>query len=834
MLAFNKGFKAILRMSRVGTKDATAPRFKKSGTPKKERRIPPVHRSGYAENRETTHSELAPQHQRLHGSREEFPFSQGQLSDLYCLAPVGYFILDGKGRILGANETGTELLGTARPSLIKKFFSGFIFNKEEKDVFRRHLNEVVTKRSLQVCEIRLKKKNSHAFFARLQSNVSEDTGGCGFYVRMTVSDIAEQKSAEHAQRIAREQAERGVAAVNTVFDSLAQPVIVFDDCGKPVRANTAALHAFGLDMTQLGAKGYLKLLRRFAARREDGTGVQGDELPVRRALQGETVSEETYAFTNARGEALTFDVSATPLFAAGKITGAVAVWYDVTARRQMEEALRERELMFRRLIDSNIIGIIVGSGEVIEEANDIVLYMLGYSHNTLHRGEINLGEITPSEYEYLDRRAMAELMDYGASIPYEKEFLRRDGRRVAVLIGSALLERSTSKWISFVLDLTERRRMERLVQESEERLQMAISVANEAIWDWNVRENTIKWNETYGALFGRPGEAAAASRWWVEHLHPEDRPRVLASLSSALQAGESSWGVEYRILRSDGRWAYVYDRAYIARDQEGNPRRVVGAMLDLTERKHAEEALESRTAELEKINRELEASYRDLESFSYSVSHDLRSPLVAISGFCRILMERYGDKLDATGKDLLRRIRDNGIRMEQLIRDILSFSRIGKREIMSAEIDMEKLAKSAFEELTSAAAVSRNVLFEWKPLPAAFGDPSMIRQVFSNLLSNAIKFTEPRDVAVIEVGGRTEGDELLFYVKDNGVGFSMENYNRLFGLFQRLHLSEQFAGTGVGLAIIKRIIEKHGGRVWAEGKLDKGAAFYFTLPKKTA
>jgi PAS domain S-box-containing protein len=508
---------------------------------------------------------------------------------------------------------------------------------------------------------------------------------------------------EEALRAAREEAERRTAELNAVFDSLAQPVIVFDASGKPVKANPAARHAFGLDMTRLDAEGYLKLLERFAARSPDGRRVHGDTLPVRRALRGETVSGETYAFTNARGEALTFDVSATPLFAADRITGAVTVWYDVTVRREMEAALRERELMFKRLIDSNIIGIIVGGDEGIEEANDIVLYMLGYSRKTLSAGEINLKEITPQEYGRLDKQAMAELMEYGASIPYEKEFIRKDGRRVAVLIGSALLDRSRSRWISFVLDLTERRRMEK--------------------------------------------------------------------------------------------------------------------------------ALESRTTELERINRELEASYRDLESFSYSASHDLRSPLIAISGFCRILIERYSDNLDAKGRDLLQRIRDNGARMEQLIDDILAFSRIGTREIRSAEIDMESLTRSVCEELASSGAAGRTLRFETKSLPPAYGDPSMLRQVFSNLLSNAVKFTEPRDEAIIEVGGYPEGEENFYYVRDNGVGFSMEHYHRLFGLFQRLHGPEQFAGTGVGLAIIKRIVEKHGGRVWAEGEPDKGAAFYFTLPK---
>ncbi len=513
-----------------------------------------------------------------------------------------------------------------------------------------------------------------------------------------------QSAAGAALRAAREEAERMTAELNAVFDSLAQPVIVFDAFGKPTRANPAALHAFGLDMTSLDAEGYLKLLERFEARTVDGRRVQGDELPVRRALRGETVNGELYAFTNARGEALIFDVSATPLFLSNRIAGAVVVWYDITVRRQMEEALRERELMFKRLIDSNIIGIVVGTNQVIEEANDIVLYMLGYPRKALRTGGINLGEITPSEYEHLDRLALLELTDYGACIPYEKEFIRKDGRRVAVLIGSALLDRSRSKWISFVLDLTERRRIEK--------------------------------------------------------------------------------------------------------------------------------ALESRTTELERINREIEASYSDMESFGYTVSHDLRSPLVAIGGFCRILLERYSDKLDADGADLLRRIINNESRMEQLIDDILAFSRIGMREISSVEIDMERLVRSVYEELASAC--TRRPGFETRSLPQAYGDPSMIRQVFSNLLSNAIKFTSMRDDPMIEVGGYPRGDEFLFYVKDNGVGFSMEYHDKLFSPFQRLHGTGKFAGTGVGLAIIKRIIEKHGGRVWAEGEPDKGATFYFTLPKKPA
>ncbi len=242
---------------------------------------------------------------------------------------------------------------------------------------------------------------------------------------------------------------------------------------------------------------------------------------------------------------------------------------------------------------------------------------------------------------------------------------------------------------------------------------------------------------------------------------------------------------------------------------------------DITARKQAEIALHERTSQLEDVNKEL-------ESFAYSVSHDLRVPLRAIDGFSHQVLKHYADKLDDEGKRYLVVVCENAKKMGQLIDDILAFSRMGRLEISMVEVSMEGLAYEVSEELKLGIA-GRELAMKITPLPPCRGDLAMLRQVWVNLLGNAIKFTRTK-AAVIEVGGHTEGAENIYYVKDNGAGFDMQYADKLFDVFQRLHGNEEFEGTGIGLAIVKRIIVRHGGRVWAEGKVDEGAMFYFALP----
>jgi len=236
-----------------------------------------------------------------------------------------------------------------------------------------------------------------------------------------------------------------------------------------------------------------------------------------------------------------------------------------------------------------------------------------------------------------------------------------------------------------------------------------------------------------------------------------------------------------------------------------------------------EQRVEQRTAQLE-------AAMHELEAFSYSVSHDLRAPLRGVDGFSRILREEYGPKLDAEGKRVLGVIQSETQRMGRLIDALLNFSRMGRQSMQSSVLDMTALARSAFEEVVATECKQPPDL-DLQPLPAARGDQSLIRQVFVNILSNAVKFSQRQAAARIQISSRTDSGENVYLIKDNGVGFDPRYSDKLFGVFQRLHHEDEFGGTGVGLALVHRIIKRHGGRIWAEAKLEQGATFYFTLPE---
>jgi PAS domain S-box-containing protein len=236
-----------------------------------------------------------------------------------------------------------------------------------------------------------------------------------------------------------------------------------------------------------------------------------------------------------------------------------------------------------------------------------------------------------------------------------------------------------------------------------------------------------------------------------------------------------------------------------------------------------EQRVQERTAQLEMMMKELEA-------FTYSISDDMRGPLRAIDGFSRVLMQEYPEKLDTEGNRLLNIIRGNAQSLSELIDGLLAFSRLGRQPLDQADINMTELTKSVFNEVQEANR-ERPIALDLKPLPPAFGDRAMIRQVLFNLISNAFKFTRPKTNASIEIGCDESGHQHVYYVRDNGVGFDMQYSAKLFGVFQRLHSVDDFEGTGVGLALVQRIVLRHGGRVWAEGKVNEGATFYFSLPK---
>lgn len=250
---------------------------------------------------------------------------------------------------------------------------------------------------------------------------------------------------------------------------------------------------------------------------------------------------------------------------------------------------------------------------------------------------------------------------------------------------------------------------------------------------------------------------------------------------------------------------------------------------DITRQQKADREIKQLNADLKRNVTELELTNKELESFSYSVSHDLRAPLRSINGYAQIIQEDHAQQLSEEAKRMLNVIRNNAKKMGVLIDDLLAFSRMGRKEVVRLEIDFNQMVEPIIAELEKGT--DKPVAITVKKLHPAQGDPALLSQVFVNLISNAIKYSSKKETPQVEIGSFEKEDEYVYYVKDNGAGFDMQYAHKLFGVFQRLHSNEEFEGTGVGLAIVQRIIVKHGGRVWAEGKTNEGATFYFSLPK---
>jgi PAS domain S-box-containing protein len=383
-------------------------------------------------------------------------------------------------------------------------------------------------------------------------------------------------------------------------------------------------------------------------------------------------------------------------------------------------------------------------------------------------------------------------------------------------------------------NITENKRIEEELRASEERFRRVVIDSPFPILlhaeDGTILQISNSWCE----ISGYTREELATVADWTERAYGEHRERIQPAIDALY--GLDHWKAEgdYRIHTKDGAIRiWNFSSAPLGRLPDGR-RLVLSMAKDVTERREAENEVRRLNTELEQRVKDrtsqLEDTNKELEAFSYSVSHDLRAPLRAIDGFARILTEDYTPRLDAEGKRVLDIICAEAKRMGQLIDDLLAFSRLSRQPIRTMEVDMGALAKTVFEEC-GAQAPGRKLKFKLQPAPPAHGDPVMLRQVLANLIGNA-KYTRPKDTAEIEVGGRTGGEESLYYVKDNGVGFDMNYVHKLFGVFQRLHTEAEFEGTGVGLALIQRVIHRHGGRVWAEGKVNEGATFYFTLPKR--
>lgn len=371
------------------------------------------------------------------------------------------------------------------------------------------------------------------------------------------------------------------------------------------------------------------------------------------------------------------------------------------------------------------------------------------------------------------------------------------------------------------------------LRKTEQRFRLIIEgVRDYAIFMLDSEGNVMTWNAGAERIKGYKTDEIVGKHFSIFYP-PEDRETGKAARSLKTATEEGRYEEEGFRMRKDGTrfWADVVITAL--RDEKGQIYAFAKITRDITERKKNIEEIKKLNESLEKRALELEAANKDLESFSYSVSHDLRSPLRAIDGFSRMLLQKHSSQLDSEGERLLGVVRTNTQRMGELIDALLSFSRLGRQEIRVSEINVDQLFEEVYQE-QRALNPERTVEFRKPVLPPAQGDRNLLRQVFENLLSNAFKFTAGQNPAVIEVNTDSRNGMNLYSIRDNGVGFDMQYGKKLFKVFQRLHSPQEYEGTGVGLALVHRIITRHGGSVWAEGKTNEGAVFYFTLPKAGA
>lgn len=388
-----------------------------------------------------------------------------------------------------------------------------------------------------------------------------------------------------------------------------------------------------------------------------------------------------------------------------------------------------------------------------------------------------------------------------------------------------------ARWFGTNTDITSQLATENALRENEERLRLAHEVAHIGTFEWDLQTGLKQRTPELEAMCGVScGAFSCTQKTWMDMACPEDQKQVREKMQKAMETG--SFEAEWRVVCPNGQEHWHFGRARVVKGDTGQPIRVIGAIVDVTGRKQAEMEVQRINVHLEQLVRnrtaELDAVNKELAAFAYSVSHDLRAPLRGIDGWSLALLQDYGPKLDDGARQYLNRVRSETQRMGQLIDATLQLCRVTRDEMKSEKVDLTALANVIAARLREAEP-QRAIEFIIAPGLTAKGDPRLLEIALTNLLGNAVKFTGKRDKARIEFGSGEKESKPAFYVRDNGVGFDMAYAGNLFGAFQRLHKVSEFPGTGIGLAMVQRVVARHGGRVWAEGQVDHGATLWFTL-----
>ena len=528
----------------------------------------------------------------------------------------------------------------------------------------------------------------------------------------------------------------------------------------------------------------------------------------------------------------------------GRPIRAVGALVDLSRVRKVERARRELESLKLKVVEQSPDVVFINRHDRIAYINPAGLHLLEASSPDELIGRSVFEMFPPDRHAQLRARIAALRAEPGRVFTQvEERMLTARGRILDVEASAVSYVEEDGTTIQITCrDVSERRRVARECRELRDRLQLALGASGQGVYDIDVQTGDVVVSPEYATMLGEDpatfGESATA---WMERLHPDDRARMTAMYADCLAGRIAELRAEFRLRTASGGWTWVLSLGRVVEYNEaGEPLRVLGTHTDVTAHREAEAEVARLNVDLQRYADDLErrvdertvelvAANREIESFSYSVSHDLRAPLRAIDGFSAALERSQSAVLDADGVHYLSRIRSSVLRMGLLIDDLMTLARVSRSELEYVEIDLGATAERIVEEMR-ARAPERRVRTIIAPGMRVRAAPRLVATLLENLLDNAWKFTSTREVAVIEVGAVVgDGAPTRFFVRDDGVGFDTAFAENIFTPFQRFHSDAEFSGTGVGLAIVQRIVSRHAGRVWAESERGRGTTIWFTL-----
>lgn len=502
----------------------------------------------------------------------------------------------------------------------------------------------------------------------------------------------------------------------------------------------------------------------------------------------------------------------------------------VIAPKQTFESLKESQKNYKTLFElSPTYTVLLGLDGTIKNFNKETEQFAGIPKEKLISMRFTELDFVPEAEKHAHVERISKLVNGEPVEPFESRIIDQSGEIHWIDVHSALLKKENAPPEVLVScnDITERKKTENALKESEEKFRQIAENIGEVFWIIDPKMSRIIYiSPAYEWIWGRTCQSLYDNpKSWIDTIHPEDRDRAVERITGkSYRIDDVNEGFEYRVIRPNGDVVWIWAQAFIIADESGETSRIAGVASEITGYKKAEQEIKSLLNELKRSNEEL-------QQFAYITSHDLQEPLRTIASFTQLMERRYKGKLDDDADEFMGYIVDASVRMKQMIMDLLEYSRVGTRQEMYQAIPLESKLNDVLVNLNDLIERSRAKITH-DPLPVVFGDESQLLLLLQNLITNAIKFRKENEPPRIHISSACdhERNEYVFSISDNGIGIEEQYFDRIFTIFQRLHTRDEYQGTGIGLSVAKRIVERHGGKIWVESEFGEGSTFYFSIP----